>query len=65
MGLSVAGIIFVRSRGNKEIGELIAKGRKMFNKRVHPSICTHLKLRPAAFNMEDPLKKRKFCAQDI
>ena len=65
MGLSVAGIVFVRSGGNKEIGKLIAKGRKRFHRRVHPSICTHLELRPAAFNMEDPLKKRKFCAQDM
>ncbi|KAG0599421.1 hypothetical protein M758_12G150300 [Ceratodon purpureus] len=69
MGLGVAGMagfIFVR-RGSvgPVIGELIAKGRKRLSKRGHPSICTYVKLQPAAFNIEDPLKKRKFCAQDI
>jgi hypothetical protein len=32
MGLSMAGIVFLHSGGNKEIGELIAKGRERFNR---------------------------------
>ena len=71
MGLGVAGMagsmIFVYGGGSvyPRVGELIAKGRKRFSKRGHPSICTDVKLRPEAFNLHDPLKKRKFCAQDM
>lgn len=63
VGLGVGGIIFVHRGGN--VSELIAKGRKRFNKRAHPSICTYVELQPKAFNLEGALKNRKFCAQDM
>lgn len=77
MGLGVAGIIFVKGGGNLgntgigqiiakgNIREIIAKGRRRFSRNRHHSICHYVRIQPAAYHFEDPLKKRKFCAQDM
>lgn len=77
MGLGMAGIVFVHGGGNLgntgigqiiakgNIRQIIAKGRRRFSRNRHHSICHYLKIQPAAFNVDDPLTKRKFCAQDM
>lgn len=77
MGLGVAGIVFVKGGGNLghtgigqiiakgNIREIIAKGKRRFSRNRHHSICHYVKIQPDAYNIDDPLKKRRFCAQDM
>lgn len=77
MGLGVAGIVFVKGGGNLghtgigqiiakgNIREFIAKGKRRFSRNRHHSICHYVKIQPDAYNIDDPLKKRRFCAQDM
>lgn len=47
-------------------GILIARGEKRkCGKSPHPSICHCIQLQPPAFHFDQPLKKRRFCAQDM
>ncbi|KAG0621364.1 hypothetical protein M758_3G014100 [Ceratodon purpureus] len=47
-------------------GMLIARGeKKRCGKSPHPSICHCIQLQPPAFYFDQPLKNRRFCAQDI
>lgn len=68
MGLGVAGIVFIQGAGKLRhtgIGQIVAKGRRRLTRNRHHSICHYVKIQPAAINSDDPLKKRKFCAQDM
>jgi hypothetical protein len=47
-------------------GILIARGeKKKCGRTPHPSICHCVHLQPPAFHFDQPLKRRKFCAQDM
>lgn len=72
MGLGVAGIVFASGGGNLDntgIGQFsrnsIRALSRRFSRNRHHSICHYVKIQPASFNADDPLKKRKFCAQDM
>ena len=47
-------------------GILVARGeKKKCGRTPHPSICHCIQLQPPAFRFDQPLKRRRFCAQDM